>query len=503
MTTRTTVVHRQGPLLAACALLALALSAGAAAQEEPPPPARVGQLSYIGGSVRMAVDAGAGWQPAGLNTPLVARSALATGGGARVELRIGSTAIRAGPQTQFTLAELDDAAVTVELAEGAVAMRVRAIEGGERLAVGADGVRLLALAPGAYRAEYAARQHRLTVRVLEGQARLGVAGQDLVLGAGQRAVADTQAQSVIEQAVDDERTKLDDFADQRDRRSERSAALRHLPAEMTGAEALDGYGSWRDEPGYGAVWVPDNLPPDWAPYRFGYWRWIAPWGWTWVDDAPWGFAPFHYGRWLFVAGRWAWVPGPPGLRKPVWRPVYAPALVGFYGGSDAAHWVPTPSAPPLVGWYPLAPGEVYWPAYSAHLGYVRSLNAPSVADAAQIRALPDPAAAGPAHRFARTAFAVTAVPRASFQQQQPVGQNQVAIAPADLAQAPLSGRRAPPAQLAPEPRAPAESAAAWPTPPAPQAQPAHGQAAGAARPHGAAAPKPVHPPPSRGAKNRR
>jgi hypothetical protein len=25
---------------------------------------------------------------------------------------------------------------------------------------------------------------------------------------------------------------------------------------------------------------------------------MSPWGWTWVDNAPWGFAPFHYGRWV-------------------------------------------------------------------------------------------------------------------------------------------------------------------------------------------------------------
>ena len=30
------------------------------------------------------------------------------------------------------------------------------------------------------------------------------------------------------------------------------------------------------------------MPEKWAPYRHGYWRWIEPWGWTWIDDAPWG-----------------------------------------------------------------------------------------------------------------------------------------------------------------------------------------------------------------------
>ena len=56
-------------------------------------------------------------------------------------------------------------------------------------------------------------------------------------------------------------------------------------------------------PEYGTVWFPHVTIVGWAPYRYGHWAWISPWGWTWVDDAPWGFAPFHYGRWVFVARR--------------------------------------------------------------------------------------------------------------------------------------------------------------------------------------------------------
>ncbi len=72
-----------------------------------------------------------------------------------------------------------------------------------------------------------------------------------------------------------------------------------------------------------------EVPAGWAPYRNGHWAWIDPWGWTWVDDAPWGFAPFHYGRWTVVDDRWGWVPGP--VRQ---RAVYAPALVAFIGGAE-------------------------------------------------------------------------------------------------------------------------------------------------------------------------
>jgi hypothetical protein len=473
------------------------MDARAAEPEAEPPPARVGQLAFISGTVRLWGDPALGWQPAVLNMPITAAHALATDLASRLELRVGSTALRAGVQAQFSLTELDDKAVTADLARGSLAVRVRALPVGERLAITAEGVRFSALTPGAYRADFAPRLHRLTVHVLEGQAQLSLPPQDLVLGANQRVVVDTRSLTVMEQGASDDRSRLDDFSDQRDRRSERSNALRYLPPEMTGAESLDGQGAWRSEPGYGAVWFPDKLPPDWAPYRFGRWTWLAPWGWTWLDDAPWGFAPFHYGRWLFAGGRWGWVPGTPAARAAGWRPVFAPALVGFYGG-QAGGWAPAPGAAPAVGWYPLAPGEVYWPGYSTHLGYVRTLNAAHVNDASQIRGLPDPGATGPAHRFARTAFAATAVPASGFHGMEAVGPQQLGLSPAALAQAPLSGRRAPPERTAAERAAPEPAAAG----PAGHAKAEEPRAQRLAAPRRAGAGKPLRAPKPHGAKGK-
>ena len=76
----------------------------------------------------------------------------------------------------------------------------------------------------------------------------------------------------------------------------------------------------------------------WAPYRYGRWTYAGSWGWTWVDDAPWGYAPSHYGRWAWIGSRWGWCPG-----TYVARPVWAPALVGWYGG----RW---PGRTSPVGW---------------------------------------------------------------------------------------------------------------------------------------------------------
>ena len=133
---------------------------------------------------------------------------------------------------------------------------------------------------------------------------------------------------------------------------------------MTGYEDLDDNGSWSYEADYGPVWTPVGISVGWAPYRFGHWVFVEPWGWTWVEDEPWGFAPFHYGRWAFVRARWCWVPGPV-----VVRPIYAPALVAFVGGGGFNF-----SFGAGVGWFPLGPREVFVPWYRTSRVYVNNVN---------------------------------------------------------------------------------------------------------------------------------
>ena len=130
---------------------------------------------------------------------------------------------------------------------------------------------------------------------------------------------------------------FDSWCDERDLREDHSVARRYVSDDVIGYEDLDDYGGWRPVPEYGTVWFPHVSVVGWAPYRFGHWAWVSPWGWTWVDDAPWGFAPFHYGRWVFVGGGWGWVPCPPPVVAVAYvRPVYAPALVAWVGGPHFA-----------------------------------------------------------------------------------------------------------------------------------------------------------------------
>src|SRR5262249_54200168 len=143
----------------------------------------------------------------------------------------------------------------------------------------------------------------------------------------------------------------------------------YVPASMIGYEDLDDYGAWDTVPDYGPVWIP-RVGAEWVPYREGHWAWIDPWGWTWIDDEPWGFAPFHYGGWVRISRGRCWVPG-----RSVARPVYAPALVAFVGGSD---WSASLSIGEPIGWFPLGPREVYRPWYRTSPEYVRVVNVPHV-----------------------------------------------------------------------------------------------------------------------------
>ncbi len=92
------------------------------------------------------------------------------------------------------------------------------------------------------------------------------------------------------------------------------------------------YGEWSQYGGYGWVWRPHRVRHGWRPYVDGHWV-LTDAGWTWVADEPWGWAPYHYGRWFYDAGYgWGWVPGDE----------WAPAWVSWRRGNGIIGWAPLP-----------------------------------------------------------------------------------------------------------------------------------------------------------------
>lgn len=363
------------------AMLGVAATGGAQAQSgtysttanaEVDPPGRVARLGYAENGVSFLPAGTQDWSAASLNRPLTSGDQVATDTGARAEMHIGSTALRLGQQTQVNFSTLDDDRAFVTLQQGTLNLRVRELHQGEHLEVNTPNLAFSITQPGDYRVDVDPSNGTTRVAVPSGGGVLyGESGQTMRIGASQQIAFAGRNLNQVSAQNGVSRDAFDQWTMARDRQEDQSISARYVSRDVIGYQQLDSHGDWSSDPGLGAVWYPRVPVNNWAPYRYGHWSYIAPWGWTWVDDAPWGFAPFHYGRWTQIGPRWAWVPGP--IRP---RPVYAPALVAFVGGSSGGvNWnISIGGGGPGIGWFPLAPGEAYRPAYRASPRYVTNIN---------------------------------------------------------------------------------------------------------------------------------
>src|SRR5208282_455229 len=253
--------------------------------------------------------------------------------------------------------------------EGTVLIRLRHLDEHQTVEVDAPNVAVTLLRIGEYRIDTDENGDQTVVSVITGQAEATGGGQNYTIISDQQARfsgTDTLQYDLEDMPAADD---FDEWCFTRDRDEDHVASVRYVSSEVTGYEDLDDYGSWTSVPDYGEVWVPSGVAVGWAPYRFGHWAWVGPWGWTWVEDEPWGFAPFHYGRWGFYGERWCWVPGPI-----VPHPFWAPALVAFVGVGGGGFNLTLSIVGGGVGWFPLAPGEVYVPGYRVSRAYVNNIN---------------------------------------------------------------------------------------------------------------------------------
>ncbi len=356
------------PWLAALFML---LAAGVA-QAQDDPPGRVGRLANLQGPVSWFDPDEGRWQAADRNRPLTSGDRIATGAESRAELRVGSSVLRLGAATELEVLRLDDDRMVWQLHSGSLALRVRNRDAAQETELVTGEVRLQPDRAGHYRLDRI--DDSTLAGVWRGALRVQEPGADWIIEAGQRqelwrerARWNGELGALRQRSS---RVAEDPFASwvlAEDRSEDGRAAYRYVSPEMTGAEDLDRHGRWEQHPEHGAMWLPAVTVADWAPYRHGRWAWVRPWGWTWVDDARWGFAPFHYGRWVNWRGRWGWCPGAYEA-----RPVYAPALVAWVGGPRLA--VSVSIGLPAVAWVPLAPRERYVPHHRHSPVYERRLN---------------------------------------------------------------------------------------------------------------------------------
>jgi hypothetical protein len=392
------------------------------------PPLRVGRMAYLDGQVSFSPGGSDEWVEARLNRPIVTGDRLWSDAGSRAELAVDNSTWWLGDQTSVTVANLDDRIVQLQVHEGVLDAQVRRLPSGNVIEVDTPSLAFSITRTGRYRIEVDSQDGSTLVAVREGRGEVyGESASYTILSnqAYRFYGTDIRDSDFVEAPPPD---AFDNFVRDRERRY--VATARYVSPEVVGYEDLDRYGAWTVESTYGNVWFPRSVPTSWAPYRDGHWVWIDPWGWTWVDDAPWGFAPFHYGRWAHFDRGWGWVPGPRSVRA-----VYAPALVAFIGGSGFSVGV---SSGPAIGWFPLGPREVYVPPYHVTRNYFRQVNVSNtVVNVTNITNIyNNPAQASQLTYVNRhVANAVTAVPPAAFAQAQEVSRVALRVPPAAVQRA--------------------------------------------------------------------
>jgi uncharacterized protein DUF6600/FecR-like protein len=348
--------------------------AGQTTDQTADPPGRVARVDYMQGQVSVQPHGTDDWVQAESNRPLTIADNVWADKDSRAELDFGTGFMRINSETSLTLTNVNNDVIQVSLHQGALNVHVRKLYSGETWEVDTPNMAYTLSKAGDYRFDVDPNSDSTRVVVWRGSGEATGQGQAVRVDEGQ-AIQFSNGTSMTHEALNATQPDgFDQWCEVRDKRLDQSVSARHVAPGVVGADDLDQYGAWKDTPDYGPVWVPTSVAPDWAPYTNGNWIWEEPWGWTWVDAYPWGFAPFHYGRWVSWGGGWGWAPGP------YWvRPWYAPALVAWWGGPGWGvgfgwGWGFGAGFGGGFGWCPLGWGEPFFPWYHGGPGYFRNVN---------------------------------------------------------------------------------------------------------------------------------
>jgi len=451
-----------GSLLPALAGALLAQGPAAGAGN---PPARMARIGFVSGVVSFQPSGDTAWSVATLNYPMATGDRVYADRGARAELQVGSLVVRAADQTDLTVTDLTDQFLQLGLTQGTIRVSVYQLAPGDSVEVDTPHGALTVLDAGDYRVDAPPGDSAITVSVGKGSLQWTAGGVAQTVQSGQSirisGINPIQVASVPRPAPDG----FDQWSADRDSRMKSSASAQYVSRDVPGYDELDAAGAWNVDPVYGPVWFPGTVPPGWVPYRNGHWVWIEPWGWTWVEHERWGYAPFHYGRWAYLRGAWGWLPGPMAV-----RPYYAPALVVFLDGTSFGAQL----------WFPLGPGEAYYPWYHHDGDYLRRVNVTNMRNVTNLARITDVTYINRI-QYRNRGVGTTAVPTAGFQGRGPIAGRVLRELPPGVATAPIAahpfvqpGVRAAAGGI-PEPRPSTGRRPTWIAAPPPRPAPASGQ----------------------------
>jgi hypothetical protein len=357
-----------GTLLAAIPSTSFAQDSDA---DDPPPEA--GRISYVSGNVSIQPVTADEWGQAYPNLPLGPGDRIFTDANGRAEVQIGQTYVRIGPNSDVTLVDDSQFNINFGVAQGSIRLHSFSLWPRQLVDISTPNGNAEFGNQGDIRIDVLPNDGATVFTNLGQFADITAAGnfrQELNYGQSlELAGSNPVYPQWLQPAGQDD---LDAWARERDQRLAQVASFNYVSPDIPGAADLDAYGDWQPQTEYGAVWFPRNVSADWRPYHNGHWINRNPWGWVWVEDEPWGYAPFHYGRWVVYSGRWGWVPGPVHV-----RPVWSPALVVFAGGGNLGGGI--------SAWFPLGPGEAYRPWYRCGPRYIDQVNITNIREAPRVR----------------------------------------------------------------------------------------------------------------------
>ncbi len=358
--------------LAAVCAAAMAAATSACAQDDPPPEA--GRISYISGNVSIQPVTSDDWGQAYPNLPVGPGDRIFTDTDGRAEIQVGQTYVRIGPNSDVTLVDDSTFNINFGIAQGSIHLHSFGLWPRQLLDISTPNGNAEFGNSGDIRVDVLPTDGATVFTNLGQFADITAAGdfrQELNYGQSlELAGSNPVYPQWLQPAGPDD---LDSWSQERDQQLSRVASFQYVSPDIPGAADLDANGDWQPATEYGAVWFPRNVSADWEPYHNGHWINRDPWGWVWVEDEAWGYAPFHYGRWVNYSGRWGWVPGPVNV-----RPIWSPALVVFAGGVHFG------GGGGVSAWFPLGPGEAYRPWYRCSPRYIDQVNITNIRESRRV-----------------------------------------------------------------------------------------------------------------------
>lgn len=316
--------------------------------------ARVARISLLSGTAKVRHAGSEEWETVVLNLPVVEGDEIVTDADSRLEIQFDKHKhLRLAGDSYLKVVGLKDEGIALSLPLGTMSVRITSYDKDKAFfEIDAPNTTIAVQDEGTYRVD-SGKLGDTEVRVSVtngGSARVYSDNAGFVVKNGRSARIYTDGPNVGESEIADASRFTDEFdswADERDsiiaQRLRDAHYDRYYDNDIYGADDLNDNGEWIYTRNYGYVWRPYRSAlsgwSDWSPYRYGHWRWIPPYGWTWINDEPWGWATYHHGRWFFDDGFWYW--SPYGYYRPA-RSWWYPALVVINVFNNNVCWYPLP-----------------------------------------------------------------------------------------------------------------------------------------------------------------